>query len=328
MIELSSSTLMLEAKAFHAKKRLGQHFLVSLEALEKIVSALDVKPDDTVVEIGPGIGFLTRLLSESGAETFAVELDREGVALLREMDLPGVTLIHGDFLQFDLGAFRFREKRRAAPLLEGRTGTYNEPPEKAPTEDTRIKVVGNVPYQITGPIIGHLLGELDKPSPWLARIEDIVMTVQLEVARRIVAEAGEDDYSKLSLLVSRYAKASLEMIVPKESFYPAPQVTSAIVRLTPHKHPVIQPRNARLMKQIVDAGFRQRRKMYRNSLSFLQLPPGAIDRIFANLNLDPQVRPERLSLQQFAMLADALDEYIKNNAQNSSTSSSEDQPDF
>src|SRR5262249_12176287 len=123
-----------------------------------------------------------------------------------------------------------------------------------------MKVVGNVPYQITGLILGHILGELDQPSPWFNNIETIVLTVQREVARRMVAKPGSDDYSKVSLLVTHFCKAHIEKIVGADCFSPPPEVTSAIVKLVPRRQPLVQPADRRLFKQVIEAGFRQRRK--------------------------------------------------------------------
>jgi 16S rRNA (adenine1518-N6/adenine1519-N6)-dimethyltransferase len=301
-LELSNAALIKEAKKFHIKKRLGQHFLIDVDTLQLIVTALGASQNDTIVEVGPGIGFLTRLLSRTGARIVAVDLDRESVERLSEMNLAGVDLKQGDFLQFDLNRLAFaKETAAASPAAE------------------RFKVVGNVPYQITGLILGHILGEFDAPSPWFNRIDGIVLTVQREVAQRMVAKPGSDDYSKASLLVSYFCEGTIEKIVPPDAFYPPPEVTSAIVRLKPRPEPLVKPRDPRLFKQVIEAGFRQRRKMLRNVLSFAGLPQQRVDAIFKELSFDPQVRAERLSLQQFAMLADAFHEHLKTNAQNKGT---------
>ncbi len=308
---ITSATLTKEAKAFRPNKRLGQHFLVDIEALHKIVKALDARPDDTVIEVGPGIGFLTRFVCKTGAKTIGVDLDRLSIERLNAQNLPNLEILHGDILQFDLNRLDFFRKK-------GEEATVVQTP---PT--SRIKVVGNVPYQITGMIIGHLLGELDKPSPWIQRIDTIVLTVQYEVAQRIVAQAGESEYSRVSLLVQQYCRPEIVAVIPPESFFPAPQVSSAVIKLTPHAKPKVTARNMTLMRQLIQAGFRQRRKMYRNALTFLRIPQNQIDAVFSKLGLDPQVRAERLSLAQFAMLADALDE-LTINAQAEDISSSED----
>lgn len=292
--EISTTSLIKEAKAFHLKKRLGQHFLVDTESLEAIVDALGATTGDTIIEVGPGIGFLTRFLSRSGARIIAVDLDRESIERLRAANYKNVEVKHGDFLRFDLNR----------------------------TSDGSLKVVGNVPYQITGLIIGHLLGELDKPSPWLHRIQSIVLTVQYEVAQRLIAKPGESEYSRASILVQQYCEAELIKRIPADAFYPPPEVNSAVVRMIPRAQPSVSSRNPVLMRQLVEAGFRQRRKMFRNALGFLRLPQTEIDALFARVGFDPQVRAERLSLKQFAMLADALNE-MSSNAKADGSSSGE-----
>lgn len=305
-MEYTTERLVQEAKSFHLKKKLGQHFLVSPEALQSIVDALGVTAGDTVVEVGPGLGFLTRPLSQAGANVIAVDLDRESIARLNSMRLPGVELKHGDFMNFDLNTLDFFS---ATP-----SGS------QAPAA---MKVAGNVPYQITGLIIGHILGEIDRPSEWLKRISVIVLTVQREVAQRMVAPPGSPDYSKLSLLMQYFCKASLERTLPPQDFYPPPAVGSAVVKLVPLSQPGAKVHDVRLLKQIIEAGFRQRRKTLPNALSFLRISPPHLKRILTSLAFDPQVRAERLSLQQFAMLADAIHLHLTTNAQNQGACPSE-----
>lgn len=274
--------MLKEARSFHTKKRLGQHFLVDAQVLQKIADAGGATAGDTVLEIGPGAGFLTRFLLNDDVEVIAIDLDRDAIRYLEARQYPGLKLEHGDFLQMDL---------------------------RGVAAGKHFKVIGNVPYQITGLILGHLLGEIGRPSLWLERIDNIVITVQREVAQRMVARAGSKDYSQVSLLVEYFCEANIELIIPPESFFPRPKVTSAVVRLKPSASPRVQCRNHQLLRQVIKAGFKQRRKMLRNNLSFLRADQSEIDQLFARLHLDPQVRAERLSLQQFAMLTDAIDEF-------------------
>lgn len=315
--EISNQSLIREAKSFHTKKRLGQHFLIDVEALQAIVDALELQAGETAIEIGPGAGFLTRFLARTGASIVAIELDRESIDELRAAKYPNVALKHGDFLSFDLNRLQFFRK--------GRNDESAVSPEPELTE--RIKVVGNVPYQITGPIIGRLLGEVDKPSPWLSRIDRIVLMVQREVAERMLAKAGDREYSRVSILVQQYCRPELVQVVPSASFFPPPKVDSAIVRLNMREAPLVRSRNLRLMRKLIEAGFRQRRKMYRNAISFLRLPPAQIDSVFAKLSIDPLARAETLSIQQFAMLADAFDEIVQD-AEDQGDSAGEDQSDI
>jgi len=277
---MAAESLKQQARAFHSKKRLGQNFLINPDVLAQITRALAVEPGDHVLEIGPGLGFLTAVLLGSGAKVTAVELDEECVQILQDLSLPGLTVIHQDFLQCDL-----------KDILKDKT-----------------KVIGNVPYQITTPILVRLLGEIGEPAPWLKSIESIVLTVQREVAERFVAKVGEEEYSQISVLVRYFAAADLLFTVAAENFYPIPEVTSAVVRLVPHAQPPVTCADHKLLRQVVHAGFQQRRKMLKNNLSFLGLDQKQIMDVFNKLNFDPQVRAERLGLEQFALLADGLKE--------------------
>jgi 16S rRNA (adenine1518-N6/adenine1519-N6)-dimethyltransferase len=196
--------------------------------------------------------------------------------MLNEQTMENVSITHGDFLRFDL-----------LPL-------------------GRLKVAGNVPYQITTPILCYLFGEIGEPKPWSHNIDSVVLTVQYEVAQRFVATPGVKEYSKITLLTNYFAQAEILKVLPSECFYPKPKVTSAVVRLTPFKAPAVTCTNAKLLRQLIKAGFSQRRKMLRNNLSFLKLDEKTLDKIYSDLHLDPQSRAERLTLGQFARFADAV----------------------
>ena len=290
---LSSPELLKAAKSFQTKKRLGQHLLIDAEALNLLARNLQIQPLDTVVEIGCGTGFLTRELCNYGAQVVAVDLDRESTVSVSALELANLTVIHGDFLNFDLGHLALR--RHLSEEAAGQT-----PPQRS------IKVAGNVPYQITGLIVGHLLGEIGKPAPWLPSIKKVVLTIQHEVAKRMVASPGSKNYSQLSLLMQYYCDAKIEMVLGPEKFYPAPEVTSAIVSLKPFPKPPIECTNHALLRRIVRAGFSGRRKMLRNALQSMAIPDLDINALFGDIKLDPQARAENLSLQQFALLTDEV----------------------
>lgn len=276
----NTEALICEARSFSTKKRLGQHFLIDVQALENIVAELDLRPGDQVIEIGPGAGFLTRVLSAHGAQVVAVDLDRESAAYTSDLNLPGVEVVHGDFLRFD--------------LLQAFGAQRNG----------KIKIVGNVPYQITGLIISYLLGEIANPQSWSAEIDRIVLTVQKEVARRVVAQPGRKDFGKLSLMVQYFCDAQMVGEIAPRAFVPPPKVDSSVVVLTPLAEPRVKPRDARLLKTLIQRAFVQRRKMLRNSLQFNGLDADAVDKLLTENNFDPYTRPECLSLEQFALLAD------------------------
>lgn len=275
------------ARSFHTKKHLGQHFLVDTDALRDIVAAAKLKANDRVLEIGPGAGFLTRFLIDTGASVVGVELDAEAITELDKLKAANLQVVHGDFLRYDIG--------------------------QALDKSDELTVVGNVPYQITAPIIAHLFGEIGQPSPWLKKIKSVVLTVQLEVAERFVSSPGGKDYSQVTLLVNYFANATMVRKIGKESFYPAPNVNSAVVRFELLDKPPIDCQNTKLLRQVIKAGFSQRRKMLKNTLAFMQLPPNVLDDVFSKLSLDPQARAERLSLKQFAALSDALEKAKQEN---------------
>lgn len=247
--------------------------------LEYISQSLELKPGEKVVEIGPGLGFLTRFLSATGAQVIAVELDSECVSDLGKLALPNVSVSHGDFLRFDFG-----------------------------TIGDTIKIVGNVPYQITTPIISHIFGEIGQPKPWLSTVKRVVLTVQYEVAQRFVAKPDTSEYSQITLLINYFASARILRKVPPEAFCPRPEVTSAVVEFRPLPTAPVDCQNTRLLRQVIKAGFSQRRKMMKNNLSFLHSAPGDIHRAFARVGISLQARAETLSLEQFAKLSDALGE--------------------
>jgi 16S rRNA (adenine1518-N6/adenine1519-N6)-dimethyltransferase len=246
--------------------------------LSRIAGALDLEMGDCVVEIGPGLGFLTRFLANSGCRILAIDLDRECVEELEKCNFDGVEIHHQDFLQFDLSAI----------------------------DSPSLKVVGNVPYQITTPIVARLFGEIGAPAPWLSKIDSVVMTVQKEVAERFVASPDNKNYSQITLLIKYFAQAELLEVIPKDSFIPEPNVTSAVVRMKPYDKPPIDCTDHKLLRQVIRAGFKQRRKMLKNNLSFLNMTQDQLGSLLASLRIDPMVRAERLSLDQFAKITNAV----------------------
>ncbi len=251
-----------------AKKHLGQNFLYDPSILHRIIEAAGVSKDDTVVEIGPGPGRLTRLLSEKAGKVIAIELDQELCARLRA-DLVGfrnIELVHGDALKFtfeEIGPF---------------------------------KVVANIPYYITTPIIFRLLDAKET-------LKTMTLTIQKEVAERIVAAPGKKDYGVLSIMVQYYARPELRFIIPKEAFRPAPKVDSAVVHMTVLECPAVRVNDEQMFFRTVRTAFSQRRKTLSNSLKGLAEDP---KNVLTAAGIDPQRRPETLNLQEFAKLADLL----------------------
>jgi 16S rRNA (adenine1518-N6/adenine1519-N6)-dimethyltransferase len=271
--------LKQRASGFPARKQLGQHFLVNKEVLSKIAEQLQLESQDTVLEIGPGLGFLSELLVSQCEKVTAVELDPYCINELEKLSLPNLEIIKGDFLQTDLNKI------------------INRP----------IKIVGNIPYNITTPILSKLLGEIGEPRDWLHQIKSIVLTVQRELANRLVAQPGKKDYSQITLLMNYYGTAKMLFTVGPENFSPPPQVHSAVVQFTPHDKILVVCNNHKLLRRVIKLGFASRRKMLKNTLRLLGIDDNKLGKIFKELNFDPQVRAESLSLQQFANLTDAIE---------------------
>ncbi len=250
------------------KRRLGQHFLFDPTILGRIIQSAGVKEVDTVVEIGPGHGRLTRLLSEQVKKVIAIELDYALVEKLKAefSETSSVEIIHADALKFfyeDIGNF---------------------------------KVVGNIPYYITTPLIFRLLEA--KTS-----LQSMTLTMQKEVAERIVATSGTKDYGVLSIMAQYHTLPELKFIIQKESFRPVPRVDSAVVHMTVLSVPSVPVTNEKLFFSIVRTAFAQRRKMLGNSLK----PLGKhVKELLADAGIDPARRPETLSINEFVKLSDAF----------------------
>lgn len=256
-----------------AKKSLGQNWLVDTSYIERILSAAELAPTDTVLEIGPGAGALTRRLAEKAGRVVAVEIDPRFVAALRQelAPLPNVQIVEGDILELEPGA-----------LVQG------EP----------YVVVANLPYYITSPILRHLL-EAGRPP------QRALLMVQKEVAQRICAAPG--DLSILGVSVQFYAQPRLEFTVPPSAFRPPPNVESAVVRLDLRPAPAVPDVNREDFFRVVRAGFGQKRKQLANSLSAgLALPKERLTTLLTSTSIDPQRRAETLSLDEWGALTHAL----------------------
>ncbi|HEX6129552.1 MAG TPA: 16S rRNA (adenine(1518)-N(6)/adenine(1519)-N(6))-dimethyltransferase RsmA [Candidatus Limnocylindria bacterium] len=265
---------LLAAERLRPRKGLSQNFLTDASALDAIVAAADLTPGDRVVEIGPGLGVLTRRLLAAGASVLAVELDAGLAAWLgRELgEVAGFELVQADALEVD-----------PAACFPGQA----------------FKLVANIPYHITSPLL-HAFLEGERPP------ELTVLLVQLEVAERVAAPPGQMSY--LSVFVQNVTRAEVVAPVPAGAFEPAPKVDSAVLRLVRRDDPPIPPGPRREpFYRIVQAGFRQRRKMLHNGLGReLPLPPGALDETLTACGVDPQRRPQTLSVDEWACLAGHL----------------------
>ena len=273
-----------------ARKSLGQNFLVDEAALDRIVAAAELTPDDTVLEIGPGLSTLTRRLAKAAGHIVAVEIDQNLIPPLRSAlaAYPNVELIHGDILQLD----------PAVLIQPGRDAPAARPQDYPTARLPDYKVVANLPYYITSAVIRHLLEATLRPSV-------LILTMQLEVAQRLVAEPG--DLSLLAVSVQFYGKPSIVARISAGSFYPVPKVDSAVVRIDVHPQPPVNVRDADRFFAVVKAGFGQKRKQIHNSLrSGLNLSADTIRSALAQANIDPKRRAETLTLAEWAALNETL----------------------
>ncbi len=253
-----------------ARKRFGQHFLQDQRYIERIIAAFAPVPTDRIVEIGPGLGVLTRELLHHTHILDAVELDRDLIVHLQRDIAPlgGLTLHNADALDFDF-----------CRLVQG---------------SQRLRVIGNLPYNISTPILFHLFDQLDC-------IHDMLFMLQKEVVDRMCAQPGGRDYGRLSVMLQWRCRVESLFQVPPGAFSPPPKVDSAIVRLTPHPQPVVEVRDPLYFSALVKAAFAQRRKTLRNTLKSM-----VSAEVMQTLGIDPGRRAETLSLTEFAALANYI----------------------
>lgn len=266
---------------FCFQKKFGQNFLIDGHVLDKIIAGAGVTKDDMVLEIGPGIGTMTQYLAEAAGKVVAVEIDRNLLPILQETlaDYDNVKVIHADVLSLDL------EK-----LVQEENGGRS------------IKVVANLPYYITTPIIMALF---EQHVP----LANVTVMVQKEVAARMKSGPGSKDYGALSLAVQYYAEPYIVANVPCNCFMPRPNVDSAVIRLTRYEEPPVQVKDEKMLFKIIRASFNQRRKTLQNGLnnsSELNFTKDQIAAAIAEAGFSPSVRGEALTLEQFAKLTDIL----------------------
>jgi len=255
---------------FQARKRFGQNFLVDSEVIEQIIAVVSPRPEQLIIEVGPGHGALTAPLAASGAELHLLEIDRDLAAGLEQRfgESPNVRIHRGDALKMDFSTI---------------------------TGGRRFRLVGNLPYNISTPLLFHVLR-------WNALINDMHFMLQQEVVERISAEPGGREWGRLSIMCQYYCQVTSLFSVPPEAFRPIPGVHSAIVRLIPHAQPPVKINDMAAFERLVAQAFSMRRKTLRNSLR------GLLDAsTIAAAGIDPGARPETLDLAAFAALALRLD---------------------
>lgn len=274
---------VLKKYNIHFQKKFGQNFLIDTHVLEKIIASAGVTEDDFILEIGPGIGTMTQYLCESAGKVMAVEIDGNLVPVLKDTlsAYDNVMVVNEDILKLDMVQI---------------AQEYNE--------GKPIKVVANLPYYITTPIIMELF-ESHVP------LESVTVMVQKEVADRMQAAPGSKEYGALSLAVQYYAKAEIVANVPPNCFMPRPNVGSAVIRLTCHKENPVKVADEKFMFRIIRASFNQRRKTLQNGLgndTGLSVTKEEAAKALEKMGLSQTIRGERLSLEQFAQLSNLLQE--------------------
>ena len=272
---------VLQRYGFNFQKKYGQNFLIDTHVLDKIIGAAQIGPDDFVLEIGPGIGTMTQYLAEAAREVVAVEIDTKLIPILQDTlkEYDNVTVLNEDILKVDIRKIA-EEKNGGKP----------------------IKVVANLPYYITTPII---MGLFESEVP----LDSITVMVQKEVADRMQVGPGTKDYGALSLAVQYYAEPYIVANVPPNCFIPRPAVGSAVIRLTRYQEKPVKVNDASFMFKIIRASFNQRRKTLQNGLynsSELRIPKEKTVAALEEMGLTPTIRGERLSLEEFAQLSDIL----------------------
>ena len=272
---------VLQKYRFNFQKKFGQNFLIDTHVLDKIIDASGVKEDDFVLEIGPGIGTMTQYLCERAREVVAVEIDKNLIPILSDTlkNYSNVTVINEDILKLDICKLA-EEKNQGKP----------------------IKIVANLPYYITTPII---MGLFESHVP----IDSITIMVQKEVAERMQEKPGSKEYGALSLAVQYYAKPEIVANVPPNCFMPRPNVGSAVIRLMRHTEPKIVVKDEKFMFKLIRASFNQRRKILQNGINNsaeLSISKDAVVEALRKMGLSESIRGEALTLAQFAELSDLL----------------------
>ncbi len=277
------------AKFFRTKKRLGQNFLVNSDVIFDILDFAGITKEDTVLEIGPGVGFVTEQLVKHAKKVIAIELDEEAIEVLKKIECDNLEIIHKDILKTNLW-------------------------ELIP-QGEKFKVVANIPYYITAPIIAHLLGEVDDlTNKNRNSIDDVILMVQEEVARRIVADENSPskEYGLLTILSQFWADCEILRLVGRKSFYPAPKVNSALVRFKINEKPKLELSDYSYFRRTIKAGFAQRRKNIKNCLINGGFDKVAVTSTLEKLGIDFNTRAENISIVKFGEISEEL----KNATQN------------
>lgn len=274
------------AKSFRTKKRLGQNFLVDANAIQAILDSANISKEDTVIEIGAGVGFVTEQLVKHAKRVIAIELDEAAIKELEKIKCDNLEIIHQDILKTNLNEL----------------------------SDEKVKIVANIPYYITSPIIAHLLGEIDDlNNKNRNQISDIILMVQYEVAQRIVAteKSPSKQYGLLTILAQFWADCEIIKKVGSKSFYPSPKVDSALVSLKVRTEPRLKLSDYGYFRKTIKAAFSQRRKNVKNCLLAGGFTKENIQKSLDSLNITEKTRGETISIEDFGKLSEELLSYDK-----------------
>lgn len=273
--------LFERARFFRTKKRLGQNFLVNPDVIEEIIDYAQITKDDTIIEIGPGVGFVTEQLVKYAKKVIAIELDEEAIKELEKLECDNLEIIHNDILKTDISAL----------------------------SNEKVKVVANIPYYITAPIISHLLGEIDDLNNKNRKsISEIILMVQEEVARRMVAteKSPSKQYGLLTILAQFWTDCEIIRLVGRKSFFPAPKVNSALVGLKINNEPKLKLSDYSHFRRVLKAAFSQRRKNIKNCLVNNGFNKDIVKSVLNKLDIDENTRGESLSIEKFGQLSEEL----------------------
>ena len=268
------------AKKFRAKKRLGQNFLVDENIIMSILEHSQVGKSDVVVEIGPGLGFVTEQLVQCAKKVYAVELDSDVIEVLKKIPCDNLEILNQDILKTDISQF-----------------------------GSNLKVIANIPYYITSPILAHLLGEIDDLNNKNRKsINEIYLMVQYEVAKRLAANENSPSkqYGLLSILTQFYADVEILEFVPAKCFFPRPKVDSAIVKIKINDAPAVKTDDYSFLKKVTKACFATRRKNLKNSLCNFGFDKIAVEKTLKNLEIEENTRGENLSIDKMKNLSEEL----------------------
>ena len=281
---MKSAIPMANGKPHQARKRFGQNFLHDQSVIQRIIDAINPTEEDHVLEIGPGQGALTRPLADSGAKLDCVELDRDLASYLDQQFArrDSVSIIQQDILKFDLTTLTDADSRT-------------------------LRIIGNLPYNISTPVMFHLL----KSHPM---IKDMIFMLQLEVVQRLAAKPGNKNYGRLGLMTQYYCDVQHLFNVPSAAFTPKPKVSSAIVRLVPHREFPVFAKDVGCLQTVIRTAFNQRRKTLKNSLKAI-----ISEESLKALPLEMGQRPENLSLEDYVLISDALSDELAERSNDSKT---------